>query len=85
MFDVHHLTIGHELQHWPSVTRTYIEKFDLVIATSQINLPDLHTMAFGHKLRHWPIVTLTYIEKFDSITANCQIILPVGYYLLSIN
>ena len=57
------MTFWHKLRHWPIVTLTYIEKFDSVSATTQINLPDVHTMTFGHKLRHWPIVTLTYIEK----------------------
>ena len=73
------MTFMHKLRHWPIVTLTYIEKFDSVTATSQINLPDVHTMTFGHKLGQWPIVTLTYIEKFDSVMATGQINLPVGY------
>ena len=62
----------------PLVTRNYIEKFDSVSASTQINLPDVHTMTFGHKLMHWPIVTLTYIEKFDSVVATSQINLTVS-------
>ena len=72
------MTFLHKLRHWPIVTWTYIEKFDSVTATSQINLPDVHTITFGQKLRHWLIITLTYIEKFDSVTATAQINLLVG-------
>ena len=70
------MSFRHNLRQWPVLTLTYIEKFDSVMATGQINLPDVQTMTFGHKLRHWPIVTLTYIEQFDSVTATGQINLP---------
>ena len=81
------MTFWHKLRHWPIITRTYIEKFDSVTATGQINyLQDVHTITFGNKLRHWPIV-LTYIEKFDSVTATSHINLLVGcqlyFYFLS--
>ena len=77
-FDVQPMTFWHKLRHWPIVTRIYIEMFDSVTATGQINFPDVHTMTFGQKLRHWPTVKLNYIEKFDSVTATGQINLPVG-------
>ena len=35
-FDVHPVTFGHKLRHWPIVTRTYIEKFDSVTGTSRL-------------------------------------------------
>ena len=58
------MTFWHKLRHWLIETLTYIEKFDSVTATGQVNLPDVLTMTIGHKLRHWPTVTPTHIEKF---------------------
>ena len=77
-FNMHPTTFWHKVTHWPTVTMSYLEKFDSVTAISQIILPDVHPMTFGHKLRHWPIVTLTYIEKFDLVNATGQLNLPVG-------
>ena len=73
MFDVHPLTIGYTLRHWPIVTRIYIEKFDLITATGQINFPDVHTMIFGHKLRNWPIVIMTYMNKHEKSSRTCGV------------
>ena len=87
LYDVQSMTFWYKLRRWPVITLTYIEKFDSVTVTSQINLPDVHPMTFGHKLRHLPIVTLTYIGKFESVIATGQINFPVGcqpyLYLLS--
>ena len=33
------MTFWNKLKHWPIVTLNYIEKFDSVMATGQINLP----------------------------------------------
>ena len=37
--DVHTITFGHKLRHWPNVTLNYIEKFTSVTSIGQINLP----------------------------------------------